>query len=434
MILRTGTAPVVYPRRRERKEIVMQRLVALLGLAVLVPGSVMAADSLGPVVVLGADPGVEFDPSIAYHPNRDEALVVWTRGTANDARIMARLIDGQGQPIFPVFMVSDSPSLIYGSYFPEVIYEPSEDRYLVLWTYDYNGDLTDTDIVGCFVPSEGPGVGLSPFWVHGDLDYQSLPKAAVAPGTGEVMIVWTEGDIGSGLGSIEGVRWAADGSGPVTTAFPIASGPQDRRRQEIAWNNVENEFLVVYELESAGPDLQVYARRLTFAGSVIGDEVGIAGWVGDETEPRVASCRGRTLVVWTGASAAGPRVYARPVLSGGVVGAVTSTGGGFAYQQTPSLTCDEWSGAFYSLREVGAPGIIQGLYGAVHRMGGSVGADDDIRSGVGSYYRDPEIAVAGGGKLLAVWTNGLNDIEARWIDIDVHIDGFETGDWTHWDE
>jgi hypothetical protein len=232
---------------------------------------------------------------------------------------------------------------------------------------------------------------------------------------------------------------ALDGSGAVTGAFPIAFGPEPRTRPTLVWNDETLQYFVVYEITNAGLELDVYASRLSWAGGVIGTEFGIAGWVGEEHRPSAASCGGTYLVAWEGGDDPFSYIYVRPVAGDGTTGAVTVVNDAFPGEQRPAVACDPDSGLYHTVRETVYPGALTGVATAVHRPDGRVVGEHDVRVVLPDQleYTRPTITAAGNGRMLAVWkaetAGGPRVIEARTTDLDIFVDGFESGNADRWD-
>jgi hypothetical protein len=186
-------------------------------------------------------------------------LVVWSwdESTAT-RRVMARRLDGEtGAPLFPPFAVSDG---LGEEYDPAVAYHAGVDEYLVVWTLVQPNDV--------------------------DLVAQRLDGVAA----GQV--------------------------GP--NDFVISSGPGlnfGAFRPDIAYNSVDQEYLVVWQGRSGGSgpladgEMELFGQRLSAQGSEIGTDDFRLTDVGDlgsaaffPSAPKVdfIPSSGLFLVVWSG--------------------------------------------------------------------------------------------------------------------------------------
>ena len=395
------------------------------------------SEVLGPIHTVSAYGGDEANPAVAYHPNRDESLVVWQADNGTTLEIRGCIVGSDGQPAGPAFVLSD-PAFGNDQFAPDVAYDPLHDRYVVVWIWDYSGTLTDTDLQGRIVPATGPDPAWPQFTIANPTSGQWSPSVAVPTGLAEFMVAWTDLD-GTNPPEIHGRRMASDGSGPVTPAFVIAAGTRPRAQPDLAWNAGTSQYLVVYEVTDAGPELDVAAIRLTWAGGVLGVEFGVADWPGEEHRAAVASCGGASLVIWEGGDDPFSYVYVRPVDEAGAVGPVTVINDAFPGEQWPAVACDPDSGLFHSVRESVYPGGLIGVAGAVHAPSGEVLAEHDVRPVLPDQLEsfDPAVAAVGNGRVLAVWeheyTDADRDVEARFLDLDIFNDGFESGGDGRWD-
>ncbi|HSN54803.1 MAG TPA: hypothetical protein VLT32_09020 [Candidatus Sulfomarinibacteraceae bacterium] len=396
-----------------------------------------ASEVIGPIYPVSAYAGDEANPAVAYHPSRDESLVVWQADNGTSLEIRGRFVGSDGMPVGAAFVLSD-PAWGNDQFAPDVAYDPTHDRYVVVWIWDYSGSLTDTDLVGRIVPATGPDPAWAQFTIYNPSSGQWSPSVAVPTGVAEFMVAWADLD-GSNPPEIQGRRMASDGSGPVTPAFSIAAGTRPRAQPDLVWNSGTSQYLVVYEVTSAGLELDVAATRLTWAGSVLGSEFGIADWPGEEHRAAAASCGGASLVIWEGGDNPFSYIYLRPVDGAGAVGPVTVVNDAFPGEAWPAIACDPDSGLFHSVRESVYPGGLIGVAGAVHAPTGQVLAEHDIRP-VPADQREstrPAVAVVGQGRALAVWEHEFSDadrdIEARFVDLDVFNDGFDSGGIGRWD-
>ncbi|MDF1513595.1 MAG: hypothetical protein P1S60_07285 [Anaerolineae bacterium] len=311
---------------------------------------------------------------------------------------------------------------------PSVAYDPVNDRYLIVWLYDTAGDGSNWDVHGTFANWDGPIPGLQHFIICDWSTTQDFPDVAYSPVTKEFMIVWMT-QHPSVPAYISGRRMtAATGAFPSGGDFTISHVSEARVRPEIAYNSWHNEYLVVYDNTK-----DILATRYTGNGNPITPivpltsgsvEFGIAGWLGDETQPSVDYCRysDQYLVAWQNPQ---PDIYAR------FVNADSTMDGGplhldytSVYETEPQVACSAtgdsflvvWQQQFSSLT---GPYGIWGQFVSIHKtLGASIGIMVPT-SGVNAYFTQPVIA-GGQTNFLTVWEHDragttFQDIHGRLI-------------------
>jgi len=205
----------------------MKSLIVFVAIVMLSTLNVVAGPWFGNTQTLADDDDRQFDPVIAYNSVHDEYLVVWYVDVSSVATIFGVRVDSQGVPIGTSFVISDPGNAQWD---PAVAYDPVNDHYLVVWTFDYSGDGSDTDILGRFIPWSGPSSSDPVFVVDQALSQQGFPALAYNPQALEFLVVWQDNEE-TGPYQIFGERIFADGS----TALPpwtIVPGPGRRLRTE----------------------------------------------------------------------------------------------------------------------------------------------------------------------------------------------------------
>ena len=116
---------------------------------------------------------------------------------------------------------------------------------------------------------------------------------------GEYLVVW-EVDAGGGNFDVWGRLYAATGQ-PLSHAFAIAATPRPEFGARIAYNALDDEFLVVYEDGYPSHEHDIRGRRVrSDPAGPVGDPLGIGITTGDERWPDVAfsSTAGHYLVAY----------------------------------------------------------------------------------------------------------------------------------------
>ncbi len=221
-------------------------------------------------------------------------------------------------------------------------------------------------------------------------------------GTG-YLAVWQDGR-GSGGDDVYAARAAADGTPLDGTGIALSAGAAPEGEPDVAWNGTN--YLVVWQDYRSGTGYDVYAARISAAGSVL-DAGGIAvsTAAGDQTSPAVAADGSGWLVSWTDArnlGTTGEDVFAARVAGNGTVqdatGIAVSTAAGA--QRSPAVAHDGtgWLLAWEDRRS----GAFADLYAARVNTAGSVldGAGIPVSTAAGD-QRAPSLAWNGGNFVLA---------------------------------
>jgi TolB protein len=200
------------------------------------------AGALAPRVIVTPTAGREIaDLAIADNPAALESLVVWAEGFEGERDIFALRIDAAGAALGATITIAATPD---DEAEPAVAYNPSSGRYLVVWTSRQAGALAD---------------------LHGQM-------------------------LGAD-GTFEGGRVRFETADP--TGFGIG-------QPDVRANPVSGEFLLVWnDKELYGDQVDLFARRLTGQGALIGDRVEVVRSFGWTFSPKIsASPDGSYLLTW----------------------------------------------------------------------------------------------------------------------------------------
>jgi hypothetical protein len=155
---------------------------------------------IAPIVTPGAGPEDGY-PDIAYEPTTDRYLVVWDRpGTGFSSDVVGQLLDGNGAPIGPVITVRTG---ILGSTRKSVAAVDARDTFVVAWS---EGPPLQDIVVGA---------------VHASTGAVSAPLVVTTPG-----VVETAPDLGVASSQDDGpvVVWT-DMAGPTVRGTRVTVGP-----------------------------------------------------------------------------------------------------------------------------------------------------------------------------------------------------------------
>ncbi len=360
---------------------------------------------VGPDFPVGVEDNTQWNPDVAYNPNHDEYLVVWENlwGGGNTDIYAARL-NGEGDVLLTFAVTFGTNKRLD----PSVAYDPDLERYLVAWEYDVNGDFSNLDIWGRFIPWYGPDPSLVEFPISIWTSHQWNPELVYNknPAWPEFLIVWE--NVPSIVPSyVSGRRIFSDGSGfPPGDGFTIASDLADIRvSPSVAYNLARNEYLVTYDNST-----DIMATRLAANGALLGGgEFTVAGWPDGEYAPSVAACArdDQYFVSWTSWNGSISQIYGRFVTGAGSPSTVHHIGTNVINERNSSLACANEAGHFLVVWESqysntsGPYGVWGRLIYPDHSMSTT---DFAIISAVaGGYGRYQPAVVAGTSEYFVVW-------------------------------
>lgn len=410
--------------------------LTILSLAVVTP--VWADQSMGPEIPISVLDNQQYNPHVAYNSIRDQYLVVWHNFWGGSRDIYGRRLDGEGN-LLSSFTISTGT---WDRVQPAVAYDPLNDRYLVVWSYDFHGDGTDWDLYGRLIPWNGPDGGLTEFPIENSTRTQDSPEVAFALAQQEFMVVWNNS--GGGVPrDIEGARMQLDGSLVPAGLVAVASGATDRTNPDIGYNLDRNEYLVTYDDLGAN----ILATRLTGNGVILGGgEFGIATWADPESRPSVAACGGGTdryFVAWQSLVGANNNdVYGRFVTGDGVPDGAPLH---FPYtgidEQEPEVSCRNDSAEFLVVWEAQYSNTTGpfGIHGSSVLPSGALSPEFFVRGvyvGETGVATRPAVASGQQGDLV-VWEHerqgtAYQDIHGRMVWGPLFSDGFESGTTNAW--
>ena len=165
-------------------------------LSLTVPGEWLAAAAY-PVIIdpMIGDPGLISDPrdmqgelDLAYNPDDDEYLVVWsgydTGGASAD--LEGQRVQADGTLVGDLIVVAQASG---DQTLPAVTYNPDQDEYLVVWT-DYRNDV-DGDVYGQRVAANGSLAGDN-FALGATEALQDTPGVTYNPDDDLYLAVWRD--------------------------------------------------------------------------------------------------------------------------------------------------------------------------------------------------------------------------------------------------
>jgi len=331
-----------------------------------------------------------YEPAIAYNSLHDEYLVVWSnlRGGGATTDTYARRVRGDGS-LLGNFTIAHNAN--FHNFAPDVAYSPQQDEYLVVWTY--NSVMTGNDIWARRIKWNGSDLNLpqyQEFAIGRQTDAQNYPAVAYNSDAGEYLVVYQNTWLGGGKDiDAERVR-ASDGA--ALGWVNIAAGGGYRSFPDVAYNAVSKYYMIAYTFRSNTPinPGDIYGKAVSWNIGYLSSEHHICDDPNDQDNVVVAASGGEFLAVWEDSSSlTTTELYARRL---GPIGTPLGPGGGFwitgspgRYDFAPSVAGG--SGHDYLVvwvRFMG--GIDYNIYGRFARPGLDIGVgsefalDNDVKA------------------------------------------------------
>ncbi len=236
-------------------------------------------------------------PAVAYNSNHDEYLVVWYNDQGGGTwDIYARRVRGDGTLLSNFCVVSDAGKK---NWQPDVSYSPTQDEYLIVYTYEVNSN--DYDIWARLVKWDGSDLGnarYAEFPINQDNDKQWNPAVAYSSQNNEYLVVYENWWAGS-LRDIDARRVDRDGTAlGGASGVNIATGTgEERVFPDVAYNEARNEYLIAYTF-GVGSNGNIYGKVASANLGTLSSEIHICDDSYDQDFPAVAAGPDEYLVVW----------------------------------------------------------------------------------------------------------------------------------------
>ena len=221
------------------------------------------------------------NPSAAFNPVTGLALVVWTADDQQDDRyeVYGRFVNADAAPQGGEFLIASGGSdAALDATRPRVAYNTMRNEFLVVWPNPQSAGPEDWEIAGQRVGPTGALLGsakrisdMGP----GDNSFRATePQVVYNPARDEYVAIW-HGTNDSLPGRVE--VWAHRVNG--ATAEPqgedvrISSLRNEGAWPTIAYNSVDNEYLVAFIGKDSATELQsqrIYVQRLTADVALVG--------------------------------------------------------------------------------------------------------------------------------------------------------------------
>ena len=259
-------------------------------------------------------------PRIAYNNLRNEYLVVWTniRGGGATKDIYARRVKGDGT-LSSVFTITHNFN--FHNYDPDVVYNPLQDEYLVVWTY--NSVSTDSDIWARRITWNGANLDLPEYQEfqlgrpNDKSGKQINPAVTYNSAANEYLVVY-ENSFGT-LSDIDAVRVQA-GDGVQVGWRNIATGAFEYRSSpDVAYHPVSNSYLIAYTFETNLTFIpsKVVSKLASWNLSNLSNEIEICDG-DDQKNVSIAVSDEGFITVWEQERTQGSEINARRISPNGI--------------------------------------------------------------------------------------------------------------------
>jgi hypothetical protein len=259
---------------------------------------------------------------------------------------------------------------------------------VVVWTHQYNSSGSDTDIRAQRYDGAGNKVG-GEISVAANIYQESQPSVAM-DANGNFVVVWVDNVSNSGNTNIVAQRYFANG---------VANGPRiqvatDARREfdpSVAMDSAGN-FVVSYTLAYSSTDLDVYAKRYSAGGALLGTQV-VAGGTRNEHSSSVArTWDGRFAIAYQiDQAATGSDIMLRRYTAGGALVNTHAIANSTRNEFDPEAAMD-WYGNTMVVYQYAYSNFDHDIYARrvsnTGIMGGAIGVDTGT-----NYEFNPAIAV-----------------------------------------
>jgi len=409
--------------------------ITIIIIAAATGGAVWAGPPMGPVNVTASNPGDQFEPAVAWDHEHNQWLTVWEQDVSGVRQIVGRLVSNAGYPLDYSFFITDAA---LDQTAPDVVYDPGNDRYLVVWVTELSA--SDTDIAGRFVPWDGLDPVQTPFLIEYPTSLQIEPALEYAPfPIDEYFVVW-ENIVGFDTSTIRAKRLDPDTGSEVGPSFDVVGdATYQRRKPAVAWNGDAGRYLVVYERYEGTAQEDIYAASVSYSGTVFSPDLGIAGYPPEENQIDVAACDGSWMVAWKNGEGVSGKVFSRPVAGDLTLGtAVSSVYNGESW---PAVECNPHGAGFFLVWEAIFGAAESGVVGAFLAADGTIkDAFNVLRPDAGSSLDFTRPAVSVGdyqNRAFVVWQSDRedlvhHDLAGRWVEMVLFADDFETGNTSRW--
>ncbi len=300
-------------------------------------------DTLGPTIEIETYASyASCSPSVSWNGTRYVVVFAYRGIASYDYNIFVDTVsanDGAGRPkgVCVASRPQQNPQIAWNGTYHFVVWQDCRER--LSFPRIYGRRLTATgDTSGL-----GAAIRISS---EDDMCVHSFPRVVGNSTNSEFFVVWNDnvsGTNGIGEGRIRGQRVSADGSlvgDPITIAADAAN-------PDVAWDHVNNRYLVVYRKVVANNRWDIWGRIVNADGTFYTNEFVINDADEDQTQPRVVfdSESGRYAVLWVSEQSL-PAIYKQVVkANGGLMGSAVIWADASYHQTAPAFA----NGSTYDL-------------------------------------------------------------------------------------
>lgn len=385
----------------------------------------------GDVLPISREDQSQESPAVAYNALNDVYFVVWhdrrnvqttanvvTAGTQTD--IYGVLIAGEGTGAPGTAVGSDFAVTrqLQNQFFPDVVYNPTDDEYLVVWQDQRHISTTSSDIFGQRVDADGTLLG-NDIAISTIVRPQMNPRVAYNPDANEYLVVWQDSRTSSTTSTdIYGQRIAADGA-LVGANIAIATEAHAQNRPAVSYSTAASMYLVAWDDErnSATSLADIYAQLVDADGALAGGNLALAMAPSNQLDVNIGydANRHEWLTLWEdwrNLDVSDVDIYGQRVATdGGLVGGNLTLSGGASAETEPALVFSDGVDAYLLVwrddrNEPGTGGDIfaQGLDGA----GQPIGNTFEVEVQIGTQQEPATALNSDSGDFMVVWQDGRN--------------------------
>jgi hypothetical protein len=265
-------------------------------------------------ISISSSSGNQVYPRVAYSAGADRYCVVWQDGRSQQTwDIYGQLLARSGQFASSALPIFSGP---FHDEAPAVAGHGSGSQFMVAYERDILGSGYDQ----IFASTVTGGAAISgSFAVRNAYNTRAGAAIVHASGSNEYFVTLTD-HYAQTQPDILAQRVRSDGT-VVGSLIVVSQGRKGQEVPGVAFNSSRNEYLVVWQDYRSGSDYDVYGRRVSATGALMGQELIIASQGALNGEPKVAhnSRSDEYLVVWQEIRSAtsGYDIYAQRVGGGG---------------------------------------------------------------------------------------------------------------------
>jgi hypothetical protein len=363
-----------------------------------------------------------YNPAVAYNSRHDEYLVVWENDRGATRDIYAQRVTGDGTLKSWFTVVSNANKW---NYLPDVAYNPVQDEYLIVYTYQVN--TSDYDIWARRVKWNGADLGepqYQAFTINTDSDIQWYPAVAYNDTNDEYLVVyennWSSSMRDIAAQRVAGVAGGGTSGGELLSWRNIATAPNTvRRLPDVAYNAARNEYLIAYTYQYSPTDGDIYGKTASFNLGTLSSEIHIVDNTVSQDAVALAAGPDEYLAVWN--DGGGTTIYGRRVTGTGALQPYIplATYSGQTHVE-PDVAYGDVYGYLVTWRYASSGASGDDIYGRFVRPGQNTPWDDQfaIDPGVDS-QRSPALACGARGDCLVVeednWPAADYEIRGRFV-------------------